>query len=341
MTETIQMPPWISDDRGQPRRVGVELEMIGLSLDRMAAVVAEWLSTSISTDGRYRRLLHGDAEGEWRVELDFRLLRRLGREDHADHELLGELKNSAETLLNLVSDPLVPREVVSPPLGLDRLQSIEVLIERLRHAGARGTSDSMRYAFGLHFNPDSPSRDSATIVAIMKAFVCLYDWLRLRAQVDISRRISTYVAPYPPAYVRKLIAPDYQPSSSQLVDDYLADNPTRNRALDMLPLFAELDAARVRTRVDDPLVKARPAFHYRMPNCDIHDPDWALAPAWNDWVEVERLAADPAKLRECCNAYARFLDQPLQRWLGDWAAELQSNWVSRRGVDQRSQTPSR
>jgi hypothetical protein len=328
MNGSLQMPPWTTNDRGEPRRVGVELEMIGLNLDEIATVVAEWLGASVTHDGRYRRMLHGDADGEWCVELDFRLLRRLGREDNSEQDLMGDLKTSAETLLNLLSDPLVPREVVSPPLPLHRLQELEGLILRLRRAGARGTSDSMRYAFGMHFNADIPSRDSAVIAAVMKAFVCLYDWLHQRARVDISRRISTFVAPFPLPYVRRLIAPDYQPSLSQLIDDYLADNPTRNRALDMLPLFAELDEARVRARLDDPLVKARPAFHYRMPNCDIHVEDWSLAPAWNDWVEVERLAADSARLGECCSAYARFLDQPLHRWLGDWTAELECKWLS-------------
>lgn len=337
----VQMPPWTTNDRGEPRRVGVELEMIGLTLDEVAAVVAEWLGASVTKDGRYRRRLWSQEDGEWRVELDFRLLRRLGQENHAREELLGDLKTSAEALLKLLSDPLVPREVVSPPLALHRLQDLEILIKRLRRAGAKGTSDRMRYAFALQFNPEIPSREGATILAIMKAFVCLYDWLYMRARVDISRRITTYVSPYPLTYVRKLIAPDYNPSLSQLIKDYLADNPTRNRALDMLPLFTDLDEATVRARIDDPLVKARPAFHYRLPNCDLHDPDWGLSLAWNDWVEVERLAADSGRLRDCCEAYARFLDQPLQRWLGDWTNELQSVWITGRSADQRSQTPSR
>ena len=33
----------------------------------------------------------------------------------------------------------------------------------------------------------------------------------------------------------------YGPDLGALIDDYLAANPTRNRALDLLPLFAELD----------------------------------------------------------------------------------------------------
>lgn len=54
------------------------------------------------------------------------------------------------------------------------------------------------------------------------------------------------------------------------------------------------------SQVEDPhLVKARPAYHYRLPNCLIDEPDWRLAREWNTWVAVERLAADaPAAGRD-------------------------------------------
>ncbi len=46
------------------------------------------------------------------------------------------------------------------------------------------------------------------------------------------------------------------------------------------------------------LVSGRPAFHYRLPDCDISEPDWSAATAWNQWVSVENLAADEALLAE-------------------------------------------
>ncbi|OBX33760.1 putative amidoligase enzyme [Halomonas elongata] len=38
-----------------------------------------------------------------------------------------------------------------------------------------------------------------------------------------------------------MLDPDYQPDLRTLIDDYLEYNPTRNRELDLLPLFAYLD----------------------------------------------------------------------------------------------------
>jgi hypothetical protein len=58
----------------------------------------------------------------------------------------------------------------------------------------------------------------------------------------------------------------------------------------MLPMLAEIDEDRVRNTVDDPKIKARPTFHYRLPNCHIERPGWSLAGAWNTWCIVEYLA---------------------------------------------------
>jgi len=95
----------------------------------------------------------------------------------------------------------------------------------------------------------------------------------------------------------------------------------------MLPLFAYLDEPRVRRVADSPLIKPRPTFHYRLPDCEIHRPGWGLHLAWNDWVAVETLAADRERLEACCAAYHRFLSDPLERVFGDWLKELQSKWL--------------
>ncbi len=325
----LESPPWLENPAHRPRRVGVELEMNGLDLDTLSLVVADCLGTSIEHGGRYERILKGDPAGDWIVELDFALLKRLGREPHDASTLEGELGRSAEEALAWAAEALVPLELVSPPLPFERLGKVEELIERLRKAGARGTSDRLLNAFGMQFNPEIPDEDPALLTSVLQAFLCLYEWLYTRADIDLSRRLTLYVDPFPIDYVRKVIAPEYRPDLATLIDDYLADNPTRNRALDLLPLFAHLDAARVRRVTDDPLIKPRPAFHYRLPDCNIHEADWGLHAAWNDWIEVERLAADLERLAACCKAYLTFLERPLGRWLGDWSEEVERHWLAR------------
>lgn len=326
----LKQPPWLDNAEGKMRRVGVELEMSGLALDALAGCVADFFHLEIEADGRYERVLKGDPAGDWVVELDYDLLKRLGREDRSDDTLAAEIGRTAEDTLAWAAEAVVPMEVVGPPLPLERLGEIEELIVRLREAGAKGTSDSLVNAFGMQFNPEVPNHEPETITAFLKAFLCLSDWLVARADINIARRVTSYVDPFPPDYVRKVVAPDYWPGLSALIDDYLADNPTRNRMLDMLPLFLFLDEQRVRRVTDDPLIKARPTFHYRLPDCEIHKPDWGLYLAWNDWVEVERLAADPDRLNACCAAYHGHLERPLDRLLGDWKETLEREWLEHR-----------
>lgn len=326
---TIKQPPWLKNAEGQTRRVGVELEISGLELDALAGCVAEFLGLKVETAGRYERLLKGDVAGDWTVELDFDLLKKLGREPRLADIPVVDLSRTAEELLAWAAELLVPLEIISPPLPLTRLDEVEALIERLRDAGAKGTSDSVINAFGMQFNPELPSYEPKLITAALKAFLCLYDWLFERADIDLSRRVTSYVNPFPAGYVEKVIAADYRPDLAALIDDYLAYNPTRNRALDMLPLFMFLDEKRVRAKADDVLIKARPTFHYRLPDCDIHKPEWGLYVAWNDWVEVERLAADDQRLEACCAAYLEYLDDPLQRLFGNWAATVEREWLDR------------
>jgi hypothetical protein len=324
----LRLPKRQRNFRGQPRRVGVELEMIGLDLNDIAEIIAAQLGLSITTDGRYRRVLRGDDAGDWVVELDFDLLKRLGQEERGDKPL-DELLGSAEELLRTVAEMVVPLELVSPPLPMRRLGEVAQLIVLLREAGAKGTSDSVSYAFGMQFNLEIPSDRPGDILAYLQAFLCLYEWLLMRADVNLTRRLTSYVDPFPSDYVRRVIRADYAPDTATLIDDYLEYNPTRNRALDLLPLFLYLDEERVRATTGDPLIKPRPALHYRLPNCEVHLPEWGLHLAWNDWLEVEALAADRKRLASCCKAYAAFLDQPLKRWLGDWAKEVRRAWLAR------------
>ena len=322
------MPPRINTAEGNERRVGVELEMNGLDIDQIARLSADFLGCTVETSSRYERTLTGDPAGDWLVELDFSLLKKLGREQRVKDDLGDDLKTSAEELIKWLADGLVPHELVSPPLPLSRLHEVDGLIAHLRQAGAKGTGDRLTNAFGMQFNPEVPDTTAKTLCAYLKAFLCLFDWIVQRADIDFTRRLTSYVDPFPAAYVRRLLSADYWPDLPGLIDDYLDANPTRNRALDMLPLFRHLDEERVLKKAPDELIKARPTFHYRLPDCLIDQPDWGLHLAWCDWLEVERLANDPERLEACCAAYRKHLDRGLGRLLHDWVAEVEQHWLS-------------
>lgn len=326
----LRMPTRRRNPEGDPRRVGVELEMNGFTLDALARLVASAIGARVGSPGRYERVLTGDPAGDWLVELDFELLKQLGREEHDTDTLAGGIGESTEEALKWLATPLVPLEVVSPPLPMGRLDEVEDLIEDLRDAGARGTSDRLVNAFGMQLNVEIPRADADTITTYLQAFLCLYDWLFTRADINVSRRVTNYIDPFPIEYVLRVIDPAYRPDRAALIDDYLAASATRNRALDLLPLFLHLDEARLRRVTDDPRIKPRPAFHYRLPDCRIDQPGWGLHSAWNDWIEVERLAADRDRLRACATRYRTLLESAFERLLGGgWADEVEREWLDR------------
>jgi hypothetical protein len=174
-------------------------------------------------------------------------------------------------------------------------------------------------------NPEVPDREPATVLAYLRAFLLLEDWIIENAEVDLSRRIAPFIRPFPETYRRRVLALDYAPDAQQLLADYVAANPTRNRGLDLLPLFCALYGDSFLAQVEEAeLVKARPTFHYRMPNCELSTPDWSPRADWNRWVALEKLAEDRALLAELSSAYLETFDLPLRLQSIGWIDVLRA-----------------
>lgn len=326
----LPLPPIAHRADGHPRRIGVEIELSGLSLEQAAEIVRGSLDGRLRQAGRHELEIDGDPAGRWRIELDFELLKELGRRERGED--LGDVVHElAEDALRSLAERVVPVEVISPPLPMSRLSGVNDLIRHLREAGARGTRDDPLYAFGLQLNPEMPDTDADTIRHYLQAYLCVEDWLRVRAKVDLTRRLTFFADPFPKAYARLAVSPQYTPDRDRLIDDYLDANPTRNRGLDLLPLLTELDPHRVRRAVQDTRVAARPTLHYRLPNSEIDDPDWDLSVPWADWLVVERLAADPRLLAALCACYSKLLEHPLEQLTADWAARTGA-WLNEHGL---------
>ncbi len=308
--DSFPMPVCQQNAAGQERRCGVEIEFIGFgSIDEIVAVMREVVGGEVAESSTWHARLTTPTYGDFGIELDFSYLKRQGEREAADADQpdRSSLEARANAIFNDVVDAVartvVPWEVVAPPLPLSQLSTLDAVVTALREAGARGTRHSPAYAFGVHFNPELPALDADTIRRHLQAFMCLREWLRDSGGIDLTRRITPYIDDFPSDYALRICAADYGPDLATLISDYLSANPTRNRALDMLPLFAHLDEELVRRAVDDDRVNARPTFHYRLPNCEIDDPSWALATPWADWCKVEALAADTELLAATCRAY--------------------------------------
>lgn len=326
MTTRFRDLPWQHRADGGPRRIGVEIEMAGVAQDAMAEAVREEFGGRISTESPFVTHVHDTEYGDFAIELDSRVLK--DRSYRAQLKGLGielDAEDSA-TLDRWLADAaghLVPHEIVAPPIPLDALPRIDRVRAALQKKGARGTESSLLYAFALQLNIEAHSLEASWLTSILEAFVLLYDALVKAGNIDLSRRLSPYINPFPGSYVRHLLQPGYRPDLTTLIDDYLEHNPTRNRPLDMLPLFAEIDRDRVMAApVERELVKPRPALHYRLPNSEIDDPDWTLARPFNAWAEVEHLAADPDRLTAAASDYLQRPAQALGQLADEWAKRI-------------------
>ena len=301
----FELPPLVTNHEGRMRGVGVELEFAGLTAAEAAAALREAFGGRLVEEDPHAYVIAGSELGDLAVRLDL----RYAHPDRADDGLLGRVEAKLTAWLGTAASLIVPCELITAPVRLDRLADLERAIEVLRRAGAAGTQDGALYAFGLHFNPEAPRLDAETILSVLKAFVLLDAWLRREVAPDPTRDFLGFADPFPADYVYRLASPDYWPALDRLIDDYLDANPTRNRDLDLLPLLRFLDDARVAARLPDAKIGRRPAFHYRLPDARVSDPGWRMAPDWNRWVAVERVAADRARLERLGLAYRAFVGE--------------------------------
>lgn len=294
----FELPPTLKTADGEPRRIGFEIEFSGLDLQTATDTVRDALGASITASTAAESTLEVPGTGAFTVEVDWAFLKKLAQDrgDDGDPQWLEQLSRAASSL--------VPIEVVCPPIAMDRLGMLDGVVTALREAGALGTEESLIAAYGVHVNTELPALSAATIGDYLRAFCLLQWWLVDAHEVDVARRLSPYIDLYPREYLATVLSREAM-SMDDVFDDYLEHNPTRNRALDMLPVLAEIDKDRVRKTVSDSRVKARPAFHYRMPNCHIERDDWSLADAWNLWCVVEKLASRPDDMRDLAE---QFLD---------------------------------
>jgi hypothetical protein len=315
-----KQPKQPTNQSGEPRVVGVELEFGGLDLNIISTRIQGLVGGSIDWKSPYEVELSDTRIGDISMVLDAVLFRHFKLRGFLDklplEKLKPDLSESIERLLATEARRFVPFEIVFAPIEFRRLPELDAVSAAFRH-DAEGTGSAFLNTFGLHLNPELPCVDAPTVLRYLRAFLCLYDELTEAHAVDPTRSLSTFIDPFPNEYAVQVLDFNYAPELPALIDDYLAANPTRSRPLDLLPVLAWLDEARIRARLPEEKISKRPAFHYRLPNCRIDEVNWSITSEWNIWMRVEDLAADETALRDACRARARQLRSPLQR-LVNW-----------------------
>jgi len=316
-TDRFQIPETFTNERGDERHVGFEFEYTGISIGRSAELIAQTFDGEVEEQNPMKYRVKGSRLGEIRLESDLSYAEKIASHDYA--ELPGPLRKIVKQAIREAGEvPMffIPWEIVTDPLRPDQFYDLEALRTLFFENRARGTSGSLTFAFGTHINPEAPSLDVETLLSYLKAFVTLYPELKKGLDVNPSRRILSFVSPFPRNYAKLILDPGYSPDIDTFIDDYLKENNTRNRALDLLPLLVEIKPEaqlQIKGRSRH-LVKPRPAFHYRLPNCDFGNPSWTVASTWNSWAAVENLAQNQEELKR--RAEERL--KKLSSWWGSW-----------------------
>lgn len=296
-------------ETGKTRRVGFEIEFAGLELDTVSTLVADTLNGEIEKLTEAECKIHVDGLDPFIIELDWQFAKALARERLEKHE---DVDDPLVSWLTSAASQVVPVEIVCPPIPMDRLDLLDPVISALRQSGARGTFASPVYAFGVHINTELPDLKQETVVNYLRAFAICQEWLVRAHGVDLARRITPYIDMYPFEYNEQLLL--VQPESADaMIKQYLEHNPTRNRALDMTPLFKHLNEALLLSTLDDDRINARPTFHYRLPNSTPEEAGWSLADTWHPWCVVEHLAEDAKLLQTLSADWHRYFGDPLNR----------------------------
>ena len=298
----FDLPPHIHTANGEKRRVGFELEFGGLSIPETAQILIDLFDGTAFGVDQYTAKIKTRL-GDFQIEADSSFLKERKYKRYLD--LIGiDATNSVvgqgmDGVFGNLAGTLIPFEIVTPPLDIDALTPIEQIRASLFEHSARGTKSAIFTAFGMQFNPQVVSTDAESLLRHLRAFFLLFDWLYEESDIPVARKLAPYIQDFPEDYVRLVLDPPYAPNQESFMRDYLRFNPTRNRPLDLLPLFAHINRRLVfEYPVEKELVKARPTFHYRLPNSMVDDPNWMIATDWNKWVQVERLAEDGPRLKD-------------------------------------------
>ncbi|MGM0421763.1 MAG: amidoligase family protein [Pseudomonadota bacterium] len=317
------------------RHYGLELEYLGVPLPEAAEIVADITGGTVHEDYSTKFTVKTDDLGDFTIELDVELAQKISKraeEQKSNPDQGLSIEELADYVVPGLLGPVAPSEIVTPPLKLADIAIVEKIVEELRYRGARGTSHSLLYAFGYHINPEVLSIETREIRDTIRAFILLYDWLMTRLDMDVTRKITGFAGPYSEEYARFVLTASYDPDMNHLIEDYIHFNPSRNYALDLLPLFSHIDEDLVASLIEDSLIKKRPTYHFRMPNCSIDDPDWHVNTALDCWFTVEDLARHKTLLQELSVAYTIRHKELFSRIDPHWVAFVQDR-LNKAGIN--------
>jgi len=271
----------------EPRLLGIEVEFGGLTARQAADIVQRDVGGHVREQDAHRFVVEGTRLGTLRLELDSKYV-------HSTDDA-SQLERKLRRFAGEVGGVVVPTELITEPLPATDLPDVDALVRHLASEGALGTQQP-HLACGLHLNIAWPDPDIGSILRIFRAYLLSVPTLREEIAPDTTRTLLPFIGRFSKQFEDKVLDPAYHPDLPGFIADYCEANPTKNRELDLLPILASANREAVENALGHAPPAVRPAFHYRLPNARLGDPDWSIGREWERWQKVEALAADEEQL---------------------------------------------
>ena len=269
-------------------KVGFEIEFNKISVKRTAEIIKSLFGGEIFKISKNKIEVKETELGKFVVELDVGLVHKIAEHENKliPDDIVKLIDDNAEDVAGVIA----PREIACPPVAESDIEKIDLLRKKLHQEGAQGTASSVLYAYGVHINPEVEEVSAKYILAHIQSYIELVESFDHETPIDSTRKLSGFISKYPDAYQELVMDKSYNPDLNGLISDYLEYNPTRNRALDMTPLFKHLAPQMVDDVITDSKVKPRPTFHFRLPDCRIGDENWSIFAELDKWLRIRELA---------------------------------------------------
>ncbi len=308
--------PLSENGKGEERKVGYEIEYGNVDVSTTASLIQKLYGGDILPKHRFFHKVENTRLGDFTVTIDLSWLsekkyNNLFARLNLDLNTLSigdvAVAKEVEDLMENIAVKVVPYEIVAPPIAVSRLPELEELRFMLYEQAAEGTRSFLTNAFGTHINVEIPDEEPSTLVNYLRAFILLYPWIVREADIDLARSLTKFINPFPEKYGIMIMDENYHPDLKNLILDYNEHNPSRDRPLDMYPVFKYLNHEYTDQFEGTGQINPRPTFHYRLPNSLVGQSDWSLAREWNTWIVVERLVQS---------------DQLMKRWMKEYTNQF-------------------
>jgi hypothetical protein len=198
------------DDQARQKRLGIEVEFKGLTDTQISDLIKKSYPEAQVSGDIASGLTFKTRIGIIKVVIE-------GQAYKYENDPVKFHEQKARDLIE------APREIVFPPVTYDEILRIDHMINKLKEAGAKGTSPDL--AVSLQVNLEMRELTDQHNVKILLDMMRNYLRPEHRSQIDSLMQVpanrTAYILDFSPGFMKKLENPSYSPSPREFYDDFM------------------------------------------------------------------------------------------------------------------------